>query len=95
MFLEISQNSQEKKPMPECLFDKVAGFRPTTLLKISLRHRCFPVNFAKFLRISFFPEHLWETASVYLKDCKIISFPNFFFFDEARSTCLNGFCLIK
>ena len=57
-----------KKPMPECLFDKVAGLRPTTLLKISLRHRSFPVKFAKFLRISFFPEHLWETASVYLKD---------------------------
>ena len=26
---------------------------PATLLKKSLRHRCFPVNFAKFLRISF------------------------------------------
>ena len=27
--------------------------RPATLLKKSLWHRCFPVNFAKFLRISF------------------------------------------
>ena len=31
-------------------FNKVAGFRPATLLKKGLWHRCFPVNFAKFLR---------------------------------------------
>ena len=34
-------------------FNKVAGLRPATLLKKRLWHRCFPVNFAKFLRISF------------------------------------------
>ena len=28
-----------------------------------LQHRCFPVKFAKFLRTSFFTEHLWMTAS--------------------------------
>ena len=32
-------------------FNKVAG----------LRHRCFPVNFAKFLRTSFLTEPLWWT----------------------------------
>ena len=32
-------------------FNKVAGLR--------LWHRCFPVNFAKFLRTPFFIEHLW------------------------------------
>ena len=32
--------------------------RPPTLLKDRLWHRCFPVNFAKFLRKSFFTEHL-------------------------------------
>ena len=31
-------------------FNKVAGLRPATLLKLRLWHRCFPVNFAKFLR---------------------------------------------
>ena len=30
-----------------------------TLLKKSLWHRCFPVNFAKFLRTPFFTKHLW------------------------------------
>ena len=40
-------------------FNKVAGPRPAPLLKKRLWHRCFPVNFAKFLRIPFLTEHLW------------------------------------
>ena len=47
--------------MLESLFDKVAGiqaFRPSTLLKKRLQHRCFPVKFAKFLRTTSFTEHL-------------------------------------
>ena len=36
--------------------------RPVTLLKKRLWHRCFPMNFVKFLRTPFFPEHLWTTA---------------------------------
>ena len=35
------------------------GLRPATLLKKRLWHRCFPVNFVKFLRTHFFTEHLW------------------------------------
>ena len=35
------------------------GLRPATLLKKRLWHRCFPVNFAKFLRTPFPTEHLW------------------------------------
>ena len=31
--------------------------RPATLLKMRLWHRCFPVNFVKFLRIPYFTEH--------------------------------------
>ena len=33
--------------------NKVAGLRPATLLKKWLWHRCFPVNFAKFLKTPF------------------------------------------
>ena len=40
-------------------FNKVAGLRPATLVKKSLWHRCFPVNFVKFLRTPFLTEHLW------------------------------------
>ena len=34
-------------------FNKIAGLGPATLLKKRLWHRCFPVNFAKFLRTPF------------------------------------------
>ena len=39
-------------------FNNVAGLRPATLLKKRPWHRCFPVNFAKFLRTPFLTEHL-------------------------------------
>ena len=41
-------------------FAKFTGksLRPTTLLKKRHWHRCFPVNFSKFLRTPFFIEHL-------------------------------------
>ena len=35
------------------LFNKGWGIRPATLLKKKLWHRCFPVNYAKFLRSTF------------------------------------------
>ena len=44
-------------------FNKVESFRRATLLKKRLWHRCFPVNFAKFLRTPFSTEHLQTTAS--------------------------------
>ena len=48
-----------EKHLCQSLFcNKVAGLRPATLLKMRLWHRCFPVNFAKFLRTPFFTEHL-------------------------------------
>ena len=40
-------------------FNKVAGLRPATLLKKRLWHRCFPVDFVKFIRTPFLIEHLW------------------------------------
>ena len=40
-------------------FNKVAGLTHTTLFKKRLWRRCFPVNFAKFLRAPFIIEHLW------------------------------------
>ena len=49
VFLHFSQNSQENTCGRVSFFNKVAGLRSTTLLKKSLWHRCFSVNFAKFL----------------------------------------------
>ena len=45
-----------KHPCQSLFVNKV---RPATLLKKRLWHRCFPVNFAKFLRTPFLIEHLW------------------------------------
>ena len=47
VFLKISQNSQENT----CA-------RVSFLIKLQVLHRCFPVNFAKFLGTPFFIEHL-------------------------------------
>ena len=48
-FRKIHRNA----PVPESLFNKIAWLRSATLLKRRLWHRCFPVNFAKFLRTLF------------------------------------------
>ena len=37
---------------------QASGLRHATLFKKSLWHRCFPVNFTKFIRTSFLKEHL-------------------------------------
>ena len=51
VFLEISKRFTGKHLCHSLILHKVA------LWKKSLWHRCFPVNFAKFLRISFLTEH--------------------------------------
>ena len=50
VFLRNSQISQENICARVSFLKKVKGVRPGTLLKNKLWHRCFPVNFAKFLR---------------------------------------------
>ena len=52
MLLEILQHSQENT-CESLFFNKVAGLGSATLLKKRLWHRCFPGNFAKFLRTLF------------------------------------------
>ena len=51
----------QEAPVPESLFDKVADRRSAKSTKRD-SNKCFPVNLAKFLKISFFAEHLWEIA---------------------------------
>ena len=55
-----------KKPVSEYFLNKVADLKPATLLKKILWDRCFFVNFAKFIGIGFFTEHLRATASEYI-----------------------------
>ena len=66
VFLEISQEPQENTCARVSFFNKVASLRFATLLKKRLWHRCFPLNFAKFLRTSFLTEHLrWLLLNIY------------------------------
>ena len=41
------------------LFNKALGLQSCDFIKRRLQHRCFLVNIPKFLRTSFFTEHLW------------------------------------
>ena len=48
MFLKTSQNFTGKHLCRSLFFNKFAG--PTTLLKMRLRYKCFPVNFENVFR---------------------------------------------
>ena len=52
LLLEMSQNSQENTCARVCILIKLQASspQPATLLKKTLWHRCFLVNFATFLR---------------------------------------------
>ena len=43
----------QKTPVSESLFNRFLGLRPAILLKKRLQHRCFHVNFVKFLGAPF------------------------------------------
>ena len=49
VFLKFSQYHRKL----ESLFNKVAGLMASRFIKKSLKHRCFPVNIAKFLKTAF------------------------------------------
>ena len=58
LFLEISQNSQESTGARASYLIKLQA-RLATLFKKRLWHRCFPVNFAKFLITPFLKNTSW------------------------------------
>ena len=69
MFLEISQNSQENIFARVSFLIKLKA-SADNFIKKRLWHRCFPVNFTKFLRTLFLTEHLrW----LLLVKCCIVS----------------------
>ena len=97
VFLEISQNSQEKHLSENFLFNKVKGLRLATLSKKRLWHRCFPVNFTKFLRTPFLQNTpadcfcvytpLWKNQLyIVLSKRQIFVFCNTSFFFELKKT---------
>ena len=75
VFLKIWPYSQETICARFSFLIKFAALRPAILLKKTLWHSCFIVNFGKFLRKFFFrthsgdffcTDHLWATTFVFL-----------------------------
>ena len=66
--LKNSQNSQKNTFARASLLIKFQA-APATLLKKRPWHRCFPKNFAKFLRTHFFIEHLCWLVQIYGRAC--------------------------
>ena len=60
--------------MLNSLFIKAAGLQGSNFMKKKLQHRCFPVNIAKFFRISFFKEHLSWLLLYILGTCSLPHF---------------------
>ena len=52
--LKRFHNIHRKTPVLESLFNNVAGLQSYDFIKKRLKHRCFPINIAKFLRTVFF-----------------------------------------
>ena len=52
-FLKKFHKIHLKTPVLESYFNGVSGLKAVTLLKKRLQHRCFQVNFMKFLRTPF------------------------------------------
>ena len=52
LFIKILQDIQENTSAGSSYLIKLLKI-PATLLKKRVRHRCFPINFAKFLRTAF------------------------------------------
>ena len=59
--------------------NKVAGLRPSTLLKKRICHRClFSCEFCEISKNTLFTEHLWATASAF-RQSLILTLNNFIF----------------
>ena len=68
---------------------------PAILFKKRLWHRCFPVNFAKFLRTPFFTEHLrWLLPAILQcpRDLELAKYNTFQSFKETREKLHKPSC---
>ena len=65
-----------KAPVLESLFNKYTGLKAYDFIKKRLRHRCFPVKFAKFLRTPFLHNTSGGCFWKYLMNSLFIAFEN-------------------
>ena len=69
VLLKISENSREITCARVSFLIKLKNIKLIKLKK-RLWHRCFPVNFPKFLRTTFLLEHLWRLLLKIIKKSK-------------------------
>ena len=75
------------KHLCQSLFlNKVADIWPATLFKKRLWHRCFHVNFAKFLRSPFFKKHL-RWLLLFIVPAKILKNQVRVILDSSQTIC--------
>ena len=102
MLLEILENSQKNTCARVSFLIKLQA-EPATLLKKRLWHRCFPVNFVKFLRTPFLQNtsrrllvDLLQNLVKFLKSFKVNNWislhppPSLFFNDFLELRILSG-----
>ena len=103
--VHVKDKSCNRSSRLRCSMKKGVLGRPTTLLKNRLWHRCFPVNFAKFLRTPFWQntserllrlQQSWRPTTLFNRDfntCIFLwifqNFLNSFFYRKLRWLLLN------
>ena len=85
MKLNVAYVSLKYMKIPSRISDKILP-QPATLLKKRLWHKCFPVNFVKFLRTPFLSEHLWWLL-LYLYISKVQALDRFMVCFKGRIHC--------
>ena len=94
--LKMLQKLARKHLCWKLFFNKVVGWRPATLLKNRLQHRCFPVNFANFLKTTFCHNSsgrlLLITIESYLKKGTVPTLLDFFVCSDNMSLCWTFVC---
>ena len=87
----VSQYLQDT-PVLQLPFNIVARPEACNCIKKRLRHRRFLVNFAKFLRTTYFEEHLRKAASVLVIIKLVIKYWGSADLFLLKNITWNGFC---
>ena len=90
VFLENFTKFTGKHLCQILFFNKVVSLRPATLLQKRLWHRCFPLNFAKFLRLFFYSTPLVAAS----KSINLVKFWIMFLISDFLIFLKSEFCLL-
>ena len=84
VFLKNLKKNTRKHLCQSLYFNKVASLRSATPLKKRLWHRCFPVDFAEFLRTPFLQNTSSSCFKSYLLPCPMGSIFHLHYYQNKR-----------